>query len=474
MPPPSAKAQRPSGKPDPATTVIRFDFRMPPFRFIPFTASAVASEHCSQRRRAVRARPARGLAAAGVFLCAGTAHAANGNPPSSSMLSLVLLVGLVVAVMLAFALWSWHHRRQLAKRQREAAAALRESEARLRQLSSQLPIALFQYRGGEGGGFRYVSEGIRRLLPHAAAEIEADPQRFFAAIHPGDLDALAWLRAEAPTASEFEWTGRCGGGESPRWVQIRATAEIGADGRALFSGAMIDVTQLKGAQQALEQSRAELRALAAHREARVEQERLRLAREFHDELGQTLTAARMQLQLLGSQLEGEPRQRARDVEVLIGEAYRSVKTIASDLRPAALNMGLTAAVEWLAGRLLTPAGIGCRVDFSTDADGLAEEQAIVLFRIVQESLNNIVRHAGAGQVGLEFDIDGGTASLRVRDDGRGFDPESVDRGAHFGLLGIAERAQALGGRLRVESRPGHGSCLRVDFTIAHPTPEEPA
>ena len=399
---------------------------------------------------------------------------AAAEPSSPAVLSLVPLVGLVVVVMLAFAVWSWRHRRQLARRQREAATALRESEARLRQLSSQLPIALFQYRGGEGGGFRYVSEGIRRLLPLAAAEIEADPHSFFAAIHADDRAGLAWLRADAPTASEFEWTGRCGTEAPQRWVQIRATAEIGADGRALFSGAMIDVTQLKRAQQALEQSRAELRGLAAHREARVEQERLRLAREFHDELGQTLTAARMQLQLLGGDLDEHARARVQGVEALIGDAYRSVKTIASDLRPAALNMGLSAAVEWLAGRLLTPAGIGCRVDFSAGADALAEEQAIVLFRIVQESLNNVVRHALAKQVGLEFRIDGDTATLRVRDDGRGFDPSAVDRGAHFGLLGIAERAQALGGRLQVESRPGAGSCLRVDFTIAHPAaPETP-
>jgi signal transduction histidine kinase len=213
---------------------------------------------------------------------------------------------------------------------------------------------------------------------------------------------------------------------------------------------------------ALESSRDELRRLAAHREALIEQERQRLAREFHDELGQVLTAARMQLQLLA---RDPSAGNIANIEALIGEAYRSVKAIAADLRPPALNMGLTAAVEWLADRLLKPAGICARIDFASVADQLPETQAIVVFRIVQETSNNCVRHSNAKQVWFSFHADSRTAQLVVRDDGQGFVPDAVDRKTHFGLLGLHERATALGGTLHIASRPGEGTTLTINFPL---------
>lgn len=148
---------------------------------------------------------------------------------------------------------------------------------------------------------------------------------------------------------------------------------------------------------------------------------------------------------------------------MIGEASRSVKTIASDLRPAALNLGLAAAVEWLAGRVLGPAGIRYQVSITAQADRLDDSHAIALFRIVQESLNNIVRHAEASQVHITLGRIDAELHLLLEDDGKGFDAAGVDHATHFGLLGISERVTALGGNLEIDSGPGSGTRLSVSL-----------
>ncbi len=151
---------------------------------------------------------------------------------------------------------------------------------------------------------------------------------------------------------------------------------------------------------------------------------------------------------------------------MIGEAHQSVKTIASDLRPAALNLGLTAAVEWVAARVLGPAGIRYHIAFTQAADRLDGDHSIALFRIVQESLSNIVRHAAAHDVHITLSQDGDGMYLLVEDDGRGFDAAAVDHSTHFGLLGVSERVTSLGGTLEIDSRPGDGTRLAVTLPRA--------
>lgn len=407
------------------------------------------------------------------------AHAAEHITVASSRqmtLSAMVLIGITLALMTGFAFWSWRRREGLATRRRQAEAALRASEDRLRQVTRQLPLAIFEYLPAPAPRFQSISEGVARLLPASAEEILADPEVFFRGIHPDDLGGLAWRDPAAPPLLDFEWIGRSREpAAASRWLQIRATTAVTATGERAIHGAMLDVTALKRAQQDLERSREELRRLASHREQRVEQERARLAREFHDELGQVLTTARMHLQLLERQLPAEAaatRAAAQEVEAMIGEAGRSVKEIASDLRPAALNLGLSAAIEWLAGRVLKKPGIGYTVSISPIADRLDDSHAITLFRIVQESLNNIVRHAEARHVHITLGSLDDELHLLVEDDGKGFDAPAVDHAAHFGLLGIAERVMALGGSLEIDSRPGAGARLSVNLPL--PTTASPA
>lgn len=398
-----------------------------------------------------------------------TAHAAEMVATTSShqlTISAIVMIGVMLAMTMGFAFWSWRRRRDLASRRREAASALRASEDRLRQVTDQLPLAIFEFLPA-GPRFASISEGVARLLPRSAAEILDNADRFFSALHPEDVGGLAWRTAGGPPAADFEWIGRSQvPGAPPRWLQIRATTGITVDGQPAIHGAILDVTALKEAQQELEGSRAELRLLASHRETRVEQERARLAREFHDELGQVLTTARMQLQLLDKQAAADApalRNAVQAVEGMIGDAQRSVKEIASDLRPAALNLGLAAAIEWIAGRTLGAAGIPCRISVAPAADKLDDARAIALFRIVQESLSNILRHAGAAGVHITLSHQDGELHLLIEDDGLGFDARAVDHRSHFGLLGISERVTALGGSLEIDSSPGAGTRLSVSI-----------
>ena len=395
-----------------------------------------------------------------------------------------LLLALVFAAMAGIAAWSWLNRRRLLARRRTAETELRATQNRLAQLSNQLPLALFSFR--PGSGFEAVSDGIEHLLPVTAQQLLADPMQLLAAVAAEDRAGLQWLNIDEDCPTRLEWLGRClapRAGATPaedrasvRWLQMRGSVDIGPGGERLLAGVIVDVTPLMSTQQALEASREELRQLATYRENEREQEYRRLAREFHDELGQLLTSARMQLQWLEGRVGDDQATRGAlvAIETIIGEAYRSVKSIAAELRPPALNLGLPAAIEWQAARVLTPAGLQFTVALAPVAESLPDAIATALFRIVQEAFTNVLRYAKARSVHVSLRADGGQLILSVADDGCGFDPAAVAAGEHFGLVGMRERVAALHGTLDIDSAAGEGTRITVHLPLpAPPATESP-
>jgi signal transduction histidine kinase len=405
------------------------------------------------------------------------AHAANEvtlvNTSQQLTLSTALLLALLFATIAAVAVWSWLYRRRLDERRRAVEAELRSTQSRLAQLSNQLPVALFSFR--PGSGFDAVSDGIAQLLPITAQQVLDDPARLLAAIAAEDRAGLMWLATGENCPAQLEWLGRSATdgdtgqkhATAVRWLQMRGSVDISYDGQRLLAGVIVDVTPLMSAQQALETSRSELRQLAIYRENEREQEYRRLAREFHDELGQLLTSARMQLQWLDGRLAGDAatRNALASIETMIGEAYLSVKSIATELRPPALNLGLAAAIEWQATRVLTPAGLQFTASLAPLAESLPDEVATALFRIVQEAFTNVLRYAGARSVHVSLREADGHLSLSVADDGGGFDPAGVAPGEHFGLVGMRERVAALQGVLDIDSAPGEGTRINVHLPL---------
>lgn len=395
-----------------------------------------------------------------------------------------LLLALVFAAMAGIAAWSWLNRRRLLARRRTAETELRATQNRLAQLSNQLPLALFSFR--PGSGFEAVSDGIEHLLPVTAQQLLADPMQLLAAVAAEDRAGLQWLNIGEECPTRLEWLGRClaprAGATaaedraSVRWLQMHGSVDIGPGGERLLAGVIVDVTPLMSTQQALQASREELRQLATYRENEREQEYRRLAREFHDELGQLLTSARMQLQWLEGRVGDDQATRGAlvAIETIIGEAYRSVKSIAAELRPPALNLGLPAAIEWQAARVLAPAGLQFTVALAPVAESLPDAIATALFRIVQEAFTNVLRYAKARSVHVSLRADGEQLILSVADDGCGFDPAAVAAGEHFGLVGMRERVAALHGTLDIDSAAGEGTRITVHLPLpALPATESP-
>ncbi|USX24189.1 response regulator [Oxalobacteraceae bacterium OTU3CINTB1] len=201
---------------------------------------------------------------------------------------------------------------------------------------------------------------------------------------------------------------------------------------------------------------AELRELSAHRECAREDERKHIARELHDELGQSLTALRMQAALLrvrfGADIPGLNEQ-VRGMTELVDRTIGVVRNVATCLRPTVLDLGIGAALEWLVDEFRRNSGLDCSLALALGDGQLSERQAVAVFRIVQESLTNVARHADASETSVSLRLAATGCELEVEDDGRGFDPARA-RPHSFGLLGIRERVLSLDGRLSIASGPG--------------------
>lgn len=217
----------------------------------------------------------------------------------------------------------------------------------------------------------------------------------------------------------------------------------------------------------LHDSQSRLRELGAINELARENERKRIAREVHDELGQVMTALRMDLSMLDMQ-HGEElpklRGKVQSMKTLVDRAISGVRHIASNLRPPALDMGLGAAVEWQVSELKRLGQIEVNLNLEGLSQGLQDDRAMTVYRIVQESLNNIAKYAQAQSVDVLLRLDkDGSLVLSIRDDGVGFDRQAVSSQRSFGLLGMHERALSIGGDLVVESAPGQGTHVHARF-----------
>ena len=230
-----------------------------------------------------------------------------------------------------------------------------------------------------------------------------------------------------------------------------------------FSGVSMDVTEHKLAEQAVQRSLELHRTLAARLESVREEERTRLARTIHDDLGQVLTGIKLDLR---SELDHPPpsrRARARRFQAilkLIDDAIQSVRKIATELRPGILDeLGLVAAMEWAAQELAARTGAKCTLDLPREDLVTEPEAATALFRILQEALTNIARHAEATEFGVRLGEESGLLRLEVRDNGKGFHEERLPAGGSLGIVGMKERALLLGGGLTIVSAPGEGAMI---------------
>ena len=204
--------------------------------------------------------------------------------------------------------------------------------------------------------------------------------------------------------------------------------------------------------------------LAALVESAREDERRHLARELHDELGGSLTALKLELSLLPEQTANGPAfvaDKLRSISALIDATVKRVQSIVTGLRPVMLDdEGLIAAIEWQVSDFQQRSGVRCDLRLPAAEFELDRDRSAALFRILQEALTNVARHAQAGTVLVDLRSEGGTVFLTVRDDGRGISREAIHARGSMGLLGIRERAALCGGRVEITA-PAEGGTMVV-------------
>jgi len=224
----------------------------------------------------------------------------------------------------------------------------------------------------------------------------------------------------------------------------------------------------------LEHSRERLRNLAAYQNEALEKERIRIAREIHDQLGQSLTILQMDLSWFKKHL-GEDRATAKEkiaaMSRVISDTLDDLHSVTAELRPVILDdFGLAAAIEWQVEEFRKRSGITCRLESNDIEPALSREQATALFRIFQETLTNVLRHARADEVVVRLEIRDGDLVLQIRDNGRGITEAEIENPKSFGLLGIRERLYPYNGSVAFTGRPGQGTSV----TVRVPLPEKGA
>jgi PAS domain S-box-containing protein len=371
---------------------------------------------------------------------------------------------------------------------KQAEEKLRRSESQLAEAQRVAHIGSWDWDSATGT--TTASPELYRIF----GVEEGDPDihaKAMASIHPDDEErrSKAFERS-VRTREPFEVDYRIvrPDGEE-RILQTRAKIVSGEDGEPLrMIGTTQDVTELKRAEETLNATNEQLRALSARVQSAREEEGIRIAREIHDELGAALTSLRWDVEGIRKALSDEP-ERASIASVkaklaamleLIDTTVDVVRRIASDLRPGVLDiLGLEAAVEWQAQQFQERTGIAVHCQSSGNDVALDAEQSTAVFRIFQEALTNVLRHARATRVDVSMVADAQTFLLSVGDNGRGIREDEKNGRLSIGLLGMQERAHLMGGEIEVSGVDGEGTTVTLRLPMdrvkssAHRAPSRP-
>lgn len=358
-------------------------------------------------------------------------------------------------------------------RERELAEGKHQAEANFRTLVEQIQAITYIVAAGEANKLLYISPQIQ-ALGYSSEEWKQDPELLFRMMHPDDraaaTAAIRQSRIEGTSLrQEYRLIAQDG---SALWFREEAKPVTDGSGKVLFiQGILVDVTQSKHAEEALRQSQTELRRLAAHQERLKEDERKRIAQEIHDELGGLLTSIKAFVLVSNDRAVrtgAQPDPLLLDAASLAETGLKAVRRVITELRPSVLDqLGIWAALEWYAGQVEERSGVLC--DWSIDEKAIAieldQERSTMVFRVVQEALTNVVRHADASSVTVDVAASGKLVTVTVRDDGKGIDTERLLNRESWGILGMYERTRHFGGDLRISGTPGQGTSVVLQLPL---------
>lgn len=360
---------------------------------------------------------------------------------------------------------------------RRAAEALRQADDKYRVIVENATEGFFQ--STPGGKLLAVNRAFAIMHGYASPEecLAAGQdvgQRFYA--DPGRRTELQRQLESRGEVRGFECPARRSDG-SLMWVYTNARIVRDAEGKILFyEGLVQDITERKRVEQQLLASREQLRTLVARLRSVREEERARIAREIHDEMGHAFTDLKLDLAWLdrrldeqGQSVQSGVRRRIAAMMKRVEEDLNTARRISTELRPAVLDTsGFAAAMEWEAAQFEERNGMECELDLSSEGLALDARQSTAMFRIFQEILSNVARHARATRVRARLRAEAGLVAMEVTDNGRGITArETADPGA-VGLLGMRERAREFGGEVVIHGVPGQGTMVRVVIPLKQP------
>lgn len=353
---------------------------------------------------------------------------------------------------------------------RRAEAQLHAEEARLRTVAEHSPVGI--YMANAKGERIYRNRALQSITGLNLQDVQNEG--WLGIVHDDDRERVraAWRAFVARDHAEYD-VEHCIVTRSRGERQVRVRAVPIHDGTRLigFTGTLEDITDRKRMEQDLRAANRRLRALSMRLLDVQEQERAAIARELHDEIGQTLTAAKLQSQALVRELDAASAAKAARGVAMLDQVLARTRDLALAMRPPQLDhLGLVATLRDALNRIADAAGVEASLAADPERIELERGLAIAVFRVAQEALTNAVRHASPRRIAVELRARGDELLLAVSDDGRGYELEAAReraiRGGSMGLFGMEERVALAGGRLLIVTRPGQGTRVQAIFPLA--------
>ncbi len=351
----------------------------------------------------------------------------------------------------------------------------KEAEEKYRSIFENAQEGIF--RSTPDGRFVMANQSMARIIGYNSPEdfiagITDIPRQLY--VDPDDRAKIIGMMEQQglSRSNEIRFYRKDG---SVIWVSMTIMPTRGENGQILyFEGIVEDITDRKRADEEIRRTEEQMRAFAARLQRVREEERTHIAREIHDELGGALTGIKINFSLL-TKAAGEIKEellkhflldQMHDTMKYIDKTIRTVRKIATELRPGILDdLGILAALEWQLNEFQKHTGIHCEWISSLENIDLNGQETTALFRIFQETLTNVARHADATEVRVQLRKEAKTCVLDVEDNGRGITKNNIDDKKSLGLLGMRERTQAFGGRIDVKGRPGKGTKVTVEIPV---------
>lgn len=355
----------------------------------------------------------------------------------------------------------------------ERTKELRLAKENLSQLIESVPIVFFTARISDDFGATYVSSSVKEITGFTPEEFTGNSSFWASRIHPDDKDKVLKSFEKLFTAGsnyvEYRWQIQNG---NYLWFSDRTKIVNDENNQPLYiAGTWKDITERKIAEEKIEETNEQLKKLSRRLLEIQEDERRYISQELHDEIGQSLTAIKLNLMVLNNLPANKESKKLINSNIEIVEsAIENVRRISLDLRPSILDdLGLISAVKWYINRQADRTGINFSFNVSFESRRFAVELETACFRIVQEAITNSIKYSNTKSIIVDLFIDNDFLCLSIKDDGDGFDFKqawhNIKSGKSLGLLSMKERAEFAKGELWIESEIGKGTNVKANFRI---------